>query len=105
MWTVTVEPGVPQDQRELRRLQDVKLDSLVVVTGEKHVHWCGLVSHRSQEVTVEGVGREWLRQWDPVNPQLCGELLINEADVGPRVDKGGEGGPVAGAWHDLRVED
>lgn len=45
----------------MRRGQDVKLDSLVVVARQEHVDGHCLVGDSPQEVAVQGIGRN--RNW------------------------------------------
>ena len=49
------------------------------------------MSDSSQEMTVQGTGWHGMRERDPNEVQLAGELLVDQADVRPRVDERGEG--------------
>ena len=60
----------------------MKLDSLVVITGQKNADRCCLVGDGPQEVTVEGTDRYRAWQGYLVDPQLICQPLIDDVDIG-----------------------
>lgn len=46
------EPEVTQDKSQVRGVQDVELDCLMVVTRQEHVNLGGLVGDCSQDIAV-----------------------------------------------------
>lgn len=67
MKVMVTEPGEAQDEGKSWRLQDVKLDGLVVVSGQEHADRCRLVSNHPQKVTIKGTSQSGTWQGDPVD--------------------------------------
>ncbi len=59
----------------------------MVIARDQHVHWGGLMSDGPQQMTIQVVGRNRLRKWNPAQTQLAGEILVHNADVHPGVHK------------------
>lgn len=58
------------------RLQDVELNSLVVIARHQDLDWGGLVGNGSQKMTVKSIGGHRSRQRNSRNVQLVSQFLI-----------------------------
>lgn len=61
MWVMAAQYGEPQNERQVRLVQDVKQSGLMVVTRKEHGDWLRLVGDGSKAVTIQcgkgGAGR------------------------------------------------
>lgn len=64
-----MEPWVTQDEQWLRRIQDVELDGLMVVTRQEHGNLGGLVSDCALSVAINSPSGNRMRQGNQPKPQ------------------------------------
>ncbi len=88
---MAAKPGVAEDQGKVGRPQDMEPDGLMMCARQEHRDGSGLMGDGPQEMTVQGAGRHGTRKRNPTNIQLSGEFLVDQVNICPRVNEGGEG--------------
>lgn len=91
VWVMSTEPRKTQDERQVRMIQNVELDALVVIPGQEHRNLGGLVCDGAESVAIKAPNRNWSRKRNPSEPQLPGQLLTDDTSVGARVYQGSQG--------------
>ena len=94
MWGVMLkEPWKTQDEQQLRMIQDVELDGIVVIARHEYRNLGGLVCECAQSVAFKGPSRNRVRQRNLPEPQMLGQSLTDDTSIGTRVYQSRVWGP------------
>lgn len=86
-----MEPWINQDKRQVRVVQNVQLDGLVVIARQEYGNLGGLVRDCAQSMAIKGPSGNRMRQRNPPEPQLLGLPLTDDAGISTRVYQGSQG--------------
>lgn len=70
MWIMTKEPKVAQNEGVPWCLQDMKLNSVMVIISQQHMDRNQAMSDSTQEPTIQSISKYWVRKRPTLDANL-----------------------------------